>query len=212
MVDIRWKDSNGNQSGVFEVQQNDTWESFSNVSLASNTAVEFKLHSKFDSGVTPYVAFVTLRSNSLSLGFKLAVPSTIVSLTSNSGTSSIVCRASVLVSDDPKINITHSPGSVTCTMSWDGRSWTFSGDGAPTAGCEFNVSASQVTIVVNNSQSGTSTAIYHPFDSTYTTGSIDGTTDGTSLTRTVSLASGSAVYVANVFRKLDTSATLQVAS
>jgi hypothetical protein len=162
--------------------------------------------------VTPYVTFVTMMSNSLSLGFKLAVPSTIVSLTSNSGTSSITCRASVLVSDDPKINVTYSPGSVTCTMSWDGRSWTFSGDGAPTAGCEFNVSASQVTIVVNNSQSGTSTAIYHPFDSTYTTGSIDGTTDGTSLTRTVSLASGSAVYVANVFRKLDTSATLQVGS
>jgi hypothetical protein len=117
-----------------------------------------------------------------------------------------------LVSDDPKINITHSPGSVTCVMCWDGRSWTFSGDGAPTTGCEFNVSASQVTIVVNNSESGTSTSIYHPLDTAQTTGGIDGTTDGSSLTRTVSLASGTAVYIANVFRKLDTAATLQVSS
>jgi hypothetical protein len=213
MVDIRWKDSNGNQSGVFEVQQNDTWESLSQVSLKSNVNVEFDVHSKFDSGTPSYVTFVTMMSDSLALGFKLAVPSTVVSLTSNSGTSSIVYRASVLVSDDPKINITYSPGTVKqCTMSWDGQSWTFSGDGAPTAGCEFNVSASQVTIVVNNSQSGTSTSIYHPFDTTLRTGGIDATTDGTSLTKTVSLASGSAVYIANVFRKLDASATLRVKS
>lgn len=212
MVDIRWKDSNGNQSGVFEIQQNDTWGPLSQVSLKSNVNVEFDLHSKFDSGAPSYVTFVTMMSDSLALGFKLAAPSTVVSLTSNSGTSSIVCRASVLVSDDPKINITHSPGSVTCVMSWDGESWTFSGDGAPAAGCEFNVSASQVTIVVNNSQSGTSTSIYHPFDTTLTTGGIDGTTDGTSLTKTVSLASGTAVYIANVFQKLDASATLQVKS
>jgi hypothetical protein len=210
MPDFKWHDGKANQTGVFQIKHNGDWVNLSQgYSIPSNQSESFSVESDFDGSAGAYVTFVTMISDTLRKGVKLTTAHSPVSLTVDTGSSDIEFRASVLISDDPKVHITTSRGGVaTCYLSWDGSSWTFSGDGAPATGSDtFNVTANQVTIVVTNAEAGTYSSIYLVEDTANTIGTIVQKQPG-SLSTTLTGAAGT--YTVNVFQPLDTAATLYV--
>ena len=214
MPQIKWKDHNTNQTGSFLGYYDDDWKTLDELEISGPyTEHTFDLSTDFDDGESPYTAFVTLRSSTGSLyqGVKIA-PLGEVSLTCTVGATPIEFVAAVLVSDDPKVKITPTQGTANCVMTWTGQTWSFSGDGAPASGCQFEVAATQVTITVNNYQIGTSCAVYCGTDATMTQGEVVAQENGTQLVKTVSVAAGGGdvTYIANVFSKLDTAATLRI--
>jgi hypothetical protein len=205
---FKWHDGNANQTGEFQVQKNGDWVDMSQgFSISANTSAQFSFKTSFDGSSGAYVAFVMLSSDSIHQGVKLN-PSESVSLPIDTGSTDIEFVASVLVSDDPKVNVTTSrTGSATCYLAWDGNTWTLTGDGAPTGGGDtFNVTAAQVTVHVSSTQSNTSVSIYESQNTANTLGSILAHASG-SVSHTIT-SSGS--YTVNVFRPLTSTATLLV--
>jgi hypothetical protein len=212
MANFKWHDGNANQTGEFQVYHDGSWHNLSSeYDIAANTTATFGFQSDFDGSTSPYVTFVTITSKSLSKGVKLTSPGNQVDLNLNTGNTNITFHAGVLISDDPKVNITWSrTGTAGCNLIWNGSSWSFSGDGAPAAGGDtFNVTANQVTITVTNSQSNTSSSIYTSDNTSNTVGTIIKTTPG-SLTETITGVAGTSSLIVNVFQPLDTAGVLAV--
>jgi hypothetical protein len=212
MANFKWHDGNANQTGYFQVYKDGSWHDLSDgYGIAANDNTNFGVETDFDGATGAYVTFVTITSDSLSKGVKLTTAGSQVSVALNTGNSTIQFRAAVLISDDPKVNISWSrSGTATCYLTWNGSYWTFSGTGAPSAGGDtFNVTANQVTIVVTNSQSNTSSSLYTSDNTSNTVGSIVATAAG-SLTETITGSAGTSSYIVNVFQPLDEAGNLAV--
>lgn len=212
MADFKWKDGNANQTGKFQIYKNGSWNDLSNgYGIDGNTNTTFSLVSDFNDSPAAYVTFVTITSNSLNKGVKLMTPGNSVSVDLNTGSSTIEFKAGIMISDDPKVNITWSrSGTATCTLAWNGSSWAFSGDGAPPAGGDtFTVTANQVTIVVINLSANTSSAIYTSDNTANTVGTIAAIQAG-GLNKTFSQSEGTSSYIVNIFQPLDTPGQISV--
>jgi hypothetical protein len=170
---IQWQDSNGNQSGSFagRSERHDDWNSLGDFDLHENTSYDF--HLSVGDGLG-YTTFVTLTIDGQTFGAKVppgvhddlgdgnddSVPLGPLAL----GTSHVSVEAYVLVSEDPKVQVTWGKGTSNPTVQliWNGGSigWT-DASGNPVGDTLAIESFNQVTFeVTDQSTNASEVAIY----------------------------------------------------